>query len=103
MIRKEKHLFYLELKRRLFHKLSISVRSIIIYSLTLNSLKFLNKQRTSLYLNTNYYKYSSFRSTSRCVLSGRTHAISKKLNISRFFARSFINNGMVTGYKRASW
>lgn len=103
MIRKEKHLFYLELKRRLFYKLSTSVRNIIIYSLTLNSLRYLNKQKTLLYLSTNYYKYSSFRPTSRCILSGRTHAISKKLNISRFFARSFINNGLVTGYKRASW
>lgn len=39
----------------------------------------------------------------RCIITGRSHAIYKKLSISRIKLRELVLNGLQIGFKKSSW
>ena len=46
---------------------------------------------------------SPVRNTTRCIVSGRSHAVYKEFMLSRIAFRDLALNGMLPGIKKASW
>ena len=102
-MQKNLYLLFLDnLKRKYYFKKELQ-HLILISSLMCSRLNFKFKQFISLKFKFSYFRPSITNLKLRCGHSGRAYAVNKLLTLSRFNTRRFINNGIVPGYKRASW
>lgn len=103
MIKKEKHLIYLDwLKRFIFFKIELKLK--ILKHIT-SSLDLTNYTKLKAIVDYDNIHYRSTISSPklRCVLTARSHAVLKSIKFSRFTFRRFANNGLVFGVSRATW
>lgn len=102
--KKELRLTDHDYKRRLFFR-RFWLRRVLIRSLwdTL-TVALIFKQRASLAADSLYSSMGvSSLSRSRCLLTGRSHAVNLTFRASRFTLRRIANSGIVDGLSRASW
>jgi small subunit ribosomal protein S14 len=61
------------------------------------------RYKTQIELNKLTKDSSKIRLSNRCVITGRTHSVSKAFRISRIKLRELISIGFVNGTKKSSW
>ena len=90
------------LKKKYYFKFELKKKLLLL--LLLNN-ELINKFKQFLICNISYlYIQSSVNKLRNCCLvTGRSYAVNKKLMVSRFILRDYINKGFIFGYSRFSW
>ena len=61
------------------------------------------RHKFNLELNELPRNCSITRIRNRCIITGRSRGVYKKLKISRILAKEYINSGLLPGYTKSSW
>jgi ribosomal protein S14 len=96
-------LIYKDFTKRKFLKLNYLKFKILNLVLLTNTVNLLSRQRASVMFGVIYYKASISKPKDRCIVTGRSHAVSRDFLLSRFTLRRSVNSGLLYSFSRASW